>query len=61
MTEITLETPDVRIAQHLGFLTLRLIALEHHAEQLRQRVAQLEGPRAVASGSPESVVQEPLA
>lgn len=36
------ETPDVKIAQHVGFLTLRLIALEHERERLLARLAALE-------------------
>lgn len=44
-----LETPDTRIAQHLGFMTLRLLALEYALAQAQQRIAQLEGPKAVES------------
>ena len=36
-----IETPDAKIAQHVGWLTLRVIALEHERELLMKQIARL--------------------
>lgn len=43
MNEV-LETPDVKVAQSIGFLMLRIIALEHAREVLLAELAVLKAP-----------------